>query len=90
MRRCDDCDRTFEARYTALDHPGCCRHCATKRDYGTSKLDTCYQSGTISLEDEKPVLLEVTSKDPATQARYQRYVDAYYREEEDDGGLIRR
>jgi hypothetical protein len=45
----------------------------------------------ISFDDseikEKPVLLEVSSKDPATQARYQKYVDKFYREEDDE--LIR-
>ena len=91
MRYCPDCDTPFLDYYPEKPHPECCRHCATKRDYGSSDPKTCHQSSVITFDDskikEKPVLLEVFSKDPATQARYQKYVDKFYREEDDE--LIR-
>ena len=46
---CDDCEQAISQSYLAKG--GRCRHCHSKKVYGTLDIETCFQGSVITMED---------------------------------------
>jgi len=49
IENCIDCKQVISQAYLAKD--GCCRHCHSKKEYGTVDIETCHQGSVITMED---------------------------------------